>query len=596
MTAPVDVSEGSRELVDLSAEAINSLGQHLSQIGDIIANATLCPKKGDRGAAQKLKDKLELYKAYSEEVMRRKAVIEAKQKEDFERLRAWRKQTGTEGASLVEEMETLYIKVREMGGLLKQERQRVWDGHRKVQELLRVAAVKEHKLEVLADKFVQRTTDKRLEAMQRAGVCSWLQVAFSDMRYKWKAEQERERLKLEHHRKMRKARATARLDVVQRERAARMLQACVMAIQEEGLEGRRERHLEEIRRRYEDHVLVLDAQLAQAMGDEDKAKELVAEQVRRMEEAKRQAREAEKQAKLAKRDARAARDERDKALAMMRDAQEAQAAAEARADKAEKACAEAQADAANSRAEADASNAARAKAEKGQRDAEEQVRKKAKKIQSMQRILAEVGAESDSDAPPDERPPAFFVNEDGSKAPRPRTRKERMGMAYREAESARWELRLGMAAIIDRDINSSAEIDRLRTNLETAQHEVAEVRAAHEALAVDAEASAGEVQRLKSVAEAAAEAKAAAEARAAELLAVPTSPSTGSLGPTAPVFLPAPKVELPSPRFLLKTASQPAFMAPLPGEGGVHLKKLPEKLAPLRRRQRGQLGWDLGWH
>ena len=105
-----------------------------------------------------------------------------------------------------------------------------------------------------------------------------------------------------------------------------------------------------------------------------------------------------------------------------------------------------------------------------------EVRKKQKKVQSLQRMLAEIGAltapplsggtasqqtvdilpwkgaESDSDAPPDERAPAFFVNEDGTKAlaclrndgvhtghaivdepksvmqvPRPRTRKERMG-------------------------------------------------------------------------------------------------------------------------------------------------------------------------
>ena len=76
------------------------------------------------------------------------------------------------------------------------------------------------------------------------------------------------------------------------------------------------------------------------------------------------------------------------------------------------------------------------------------------------------GAESDSDAPPDERAPAFFVNEDGTKAlatlhaadrlvvseacqvvavgaglpmssmqvPRPRTRKERMGLELRASK------------------------------------------------------------------------------------------------------------------------------------------------------------------
>ncbi|CAE7832025.1 unnamed protein product [Symbiodinium sp. CCMP2592] len=56
----------------------------------------------------------------------------------------------------------------------------------------------------------------------------------------------------------------------------------------------------------------------------------------------------------------------------------------------------------------------------------------------------EKGAESDSDAPPDERAPAFFVNEDGTKA-LGAAAKDKKGMAFREAESARYELRLGMA-------------------------------------------------------------------------------------------------------------------------------------------------------
>ncbi|CAK9003786.1 Uncharacterized protein R423 [Durusdinium trenchii] len=73
-----DVSEGSRELVDLSAEvglgtrhAISSLGFHLSQVGQIISKfgalesprvqSTLPPQRGDRSAAFKLKEKLEMY-------------------------------------------------------------------------------------------------------------------------------------------------------------------------------------------------------------------------------------------------------------------------------------------------------------------------------------------------------------------------------------------------------------------------------------------------------------------------------------------------------------------------------------------------------
>ncbi|CAJ1440604.1 unnamed protein product [Effrenium voratum] len=58
-----DVSEGSRELVDLSAEAISSLGIHLSQIGQIISKSSMPPNKGDRSCAFKLKEKLEMYQA-----------------------------------------------------------------------------------------------------------------------------------------------------------------------------------------------------------------------------------------------------------------------------------------------------------------------------------------------------------------------------------------------------------------------------------------------------------------------------------------------------------------------------------------------------
>merc|ERR1719436_1149901 len=113
------------------------------------------------------------------------------------------------------------------------------------------------------------------------------------------------------------------------------------------------------------------------------------------------------------------------------------------------------------------------KAEQAQRELEDILRKKNKKIASLQRMLVELGAESDSDAPPDERPPAFFVNEEGTKVPRPRTRKERMCMAYREAETARWELRLGMAA---KEVANKKTMSRLVQDLTTSQREVKEVR------------------------------------------------------------------------------------------------------------------------
>merc|ERR1719440_2490988 len=125
--------------------------------------------------------------------------------------------------------------------------------------------------------------------------------------------------------------------------------------------------------------------------------------------------------------------------------------------------AEIERDQANNRAEK--AEALRREAEEARLQAEEDLRRKLKKIDSLQRMLAELGAESDSDCPPDERPPPFFVNEDGTRVARPRIRKERMAMAYREAEVSRWELRLGLAVMIDKDINTSHKMDALKFEL-----------------------------------------------------------------------------------------------------------------------------------
>merc|ERR1719440_325754 len=145
--------------------------------------------------------------------------------------------------------------------------------------------------------------------------------------------------------------------------------------------------------------------------------------------------------------------------------------------------AEIERDQANNRA--DKAEAARREAEEMRLQAEEDLRRKLKKIDSLQRMLAELGAESDSDCPPDERPPPFFVNDDGTKAPRPRTRKERMAMAYREAEVARWELRLGLAVMIDKDINNGQVMDRLKFELRLTERECDEVRWANKVLIAD---------------------------------------------------------------------------------------------------------------
>jgi len=604
-----DISEGARELVDITAEAVGGMGQHLSQIGDIIANAKMPPKKGERGAARRCKDKLELYKAYCLDVARRKNEIETKMKEDFIRLREWRKEAGTEGTSMIEELEILFNKVRAQEKMLEGERQKVANEKLKVCELVLLIKRKDEKHRMLSEAFINKINWSKDEIRRRAGICSWVQYNFDNIRFRFKAEQESQKLKIDYHRKMRKARAQGRLDCIRREQQQRLLQACILSIQEEAVEARHVRHEEEMRRRYEDHVLVLNGQIAQALGDEEQAKELIAEQVRRLEDAKTKAREAERLMKLAQRDARDAQAEAEKARLEARDAREAQAAAERRADAAEADAREARVEAADANARADASDGLRVKAEQATFKAEEEVRKKAKKISSLQHMLAELGAESDSDAPPDERPPAFFVNEDGTKAPRPRTRKERMGMAYREAESSRWELRLGMAAMLDKDMTSAMHIDRLRHELQFSQREVNEVREANGQLSADL---ANAEQAAREAREAALQVTRGREAWATQRLPAPevhaplpelplasSTAAASPFNPQRPLFEPALLLELPdaSPRLLLKTASQPILMPPLygserPGSGS------PEKitLAPLRKLKRPPNDWRVGWH
>jgi hypothetical protein len=613
----LDVCEGAREMVDLSADAVGHLGSHLIQIGDIIAKSTLPPGKGERGLAKKLQDKFVFYKAYCDEVARRKAELETKMADDYNRLCEWRKSAGQEGAGLLETMERLFDEARALKQKMGHEQGLVYEEKQKVQELIVVGEKKVRKFAGLAEEFVHRTLKAKIDVLRPRLFSCWVQYSFHEIRHKQKAAEEREKLKLEHHRKMRKARCQARLDVIVRSREARLLQAVFVALQEEGVEARAVRHLEMLRTQYRDHVLVLEAQLAQAVGDEEAAAKMVAEQVRRLEEARAEARESELKMKMAQRQARAAEAEAEEQKFQKEKALKAEAVALERARVAEEEAEVSRklADEATQRAEA--SDAARNRAEQSQRDAEEQVRKKAKKIASLQRMLAELGAESDSDAPPDERPPAFFLNEDGTRQPRERTRKERMGMAYREAESARIELRLGMAAMIDKEVNSAALLQRLRTELTDHQREVQEVRSHNKQLAADADAAVAAAAAAAAEADAAlaAATAAAAEAAAAKELrrtdsAMPRTPlkpnvTNSTLSTTASTLSFAPKhawgsPALTSPTFagaigaspLLRATSQPALVPAVRGDGPALMKVV----APLRKVRRAPGDWHPGWH
>jgi len=626
-----DVSEGTREMVDLSAEAINSLGVHLAQIGSLMSKSQMPPKRGNKGTAVKIKEKLDNYQAYTEEVVKRRKDLEDKMREDFERLSAWRKSSGNEGAGLVEELAALYTKVRTQDKEIKKKQEELEAEQEKVMKCTEQIALKDRKWAALAEDYCKKLVMKKAESYQRAGVCSWVQCSFDEIRFRWKAAEEKEKLRIAHHQRLRKARAQARLDVIDQERQRRLLQACMLAFQEETIEGRAEKLLSELRRRHSDEMLIMNAQLAQALGDEEKAKDLIAEQVRRMEEARKAKEEAERQAKLAQKEAREARQAEQEALRGKKKAEDERDAAQAQAREATRLMEEAQEEAREARERAEAAEQARIRAEMRQRKAEEQVRKKQKKIQSLQRMLAELGAESDSDAPPDERAPAFFINEDGTKVPRPRTRKERMGMAYREAESSRYELRIGMAAMLDRDSMNLERINTMRSDLTNLLIEVQTVRKANETLiqenqeatirSVRAEADAKEAQRRAIDAEGNASRVAWATATAsaswpsrpstsppeledlthAPLNVGPLAPSTAgvpSFSPTKPSFQPA-FGETTSPRLLMRTASTPIMMPPLHGFGSPTGEMSPGRLtslAPLRKLRKPPPEFRLNWH
>jgi len=586
-------------LVDLSADAVDHLGAHLKQISDIMAISVNPSNKGSKTTAQRLNEKLEMYKKYCAEVQRRKEAIDGKIHDDFERLRLWRLEAGTEGASMVEELQKQYDTIRVLKLDIERLEEELEGEKEKVANLIELGERKDAKIVSLREIIIEKKFIWKDERVQRALVCSWLGVTFEDVKFKFKAQQEAERLKLEHQKKMRKAACEARIKVIQIERERRLLQVVFLAFQEESVVCEMERQLFQLREKHDDEILILHAQLAQALGDEERAKELVAEQVKRMEDARRAQREAERREKEAIRAMRKALEEKEQAEKERDAAVAGQLQAEKERDQAiiDKELAEKRE--AEQRELAIAADLARAKAEKEKREAEELVKKTKRKVQNLQRMIAELGAESDSDAPPDERPPAFFVNEDGSKVPRPRTRKERMNMAYREAESARFELRLGMAAMIDKDLKNQQANLKLMRDLMVSQKEVSEVRWANKTLTVDLQ------EAVAKYLEAQDHAAAAAALRLEDpwhMNPNPEAPLASSaaaasrFSPRRPVFEPGASSRSlgDGEQFLVKTASQPILMPDIHGDGSPAAS--PEKitLAPLRKLKR-PADWRVTW-
>lgn len=596
----VDVSDGTRELVDISAEAVKTLGQHLHQIGDLINGSKISGMKpGERSAADKIREKYENYAQYQEDKEQEKAEIEQRIKDDWKRMREWRKHAGNEGQSLLDELNGYIQLVKDLKDQLETESIKLVREKEKIRDLRVVVTRKEQKMIKPCEKIVRLEHQYSDNAFLRAAMCSWVQNTFDEVRFQFRAAQEKEKLRIEHHQKMRKARARDRLNCITAETTKRLLQACFLRFQEEEVEGRHARHLYEIRAHFEDRALLLESQLAQALGDEEAAKALVEEQQRRMEAVRAECKEANRLKKIAEREKRAAMedadhqrvlckeafDERDRALRGEREAREAMEDAIAERD------------AALNRA--DKAEAARKEAEEARAQAEEDLRRKLKKIDSLQRMLAELGAESDSDCPPDERPPPFFVNDDGTKAPRPRTRKERMAMAYREAEIARWELRLGLAVMIDKDINTGQMIDKMKFEMRLTERECDEVRWANKVLIEDVNSISkvmSEMKRKERTRESACQSDEGGSmyAQYGNVPFATSSAAVSAFDPRCPQF----EADKDNPNVLKKAPSAPIFMPSLCSDSAISKGLVSEKftLAPLRKKKKPPQQWSVGWH
>merc|ERR1719183_1978663 len=107
----------------------------------------------------------------------------------------------------------------------------------KTRDLLVVVKRKELKLVKPCQKIINLEHDYSNNAFLRAAMTSWVSNTFDEVRFQFRAAQEKEKLRIEHHQQMRKARAQGRLDCIKQEREKSFLQACFLRFQEEEIEG-----------------------------------------------------------------------------------------------------------------------------------------------------------------------------------------------------------------------------------------------------------------------------------------------------------------------------------------------------------------------
>lgn len=444
--------ESSREMATLSAETASGLGFHLAQMGQIVSagNSTEAVKK-----IQTEKSRYEKYLANSKD---RRKKLELQLLEEQDNMVAYKRQMGNaKGVSLLDELRVLQKRVKELEHLLGTEKE-LLEGERRVR--VKLEAMQEASLERVKNMVKMWLSDNAAKLIPVI-VTLWKRYADSEVKFKFKEVATGKDLMVERHRKMRKDCCNRVLNSIRVTRSMRVAAWCWVGFQEELIERRQERLQAELNRRHENALKVMENQVAQASGDEEKSKAAAAEQYRMMEEAHQATERAEKQ--------------RDEARAAEVKMEEAKQAAEHRTEvalgekkqaleekhEAEVFAQEKVEETKVAKEETRVMNVEKTKALEEKKDAQLMQQQAERRNEKLTRSLNELGAESDDDEPEEDKPAPWFLDEQGVKQPRPRTRKERMAMSFNESLVMRQEMKLQLAAIIDKDLRAEDRIDKL---------------------------------------------------------------------------------------------------------------------------------------
>lgn len=473
MNADTAIVESSREMATLSAQGVTALGLHLAQMGQIVSHGS------SREAIQKIKAEHRKHESFLKSFKDQRRMLEDQLSDEQERMVEWRRKRGVgQGGSLLDELRILQKRNEELEELLGKEKD-LLAGERIFR--VRLEAMQERSQEKVKEMVKMWMSDNASKLLPIV-VQLWKRYTDSETKFRVNEVNTEGALLIERHRKMRKDCCIRVLDTIKASRARRVASMCFLAWQEELVERRYERLHDELTRRFDNEMFIMRTVVAQATGDEEKAKELVEEQNQRMNaailattEAKRERDEA-RQAELHMSEQKALVEHKISVVL----GEKAQALKEKH--EAELAVESFQQETKNAREETAKMNQNMKKALEEKEDAildrEMYQRKNAKLTAS----LAELGAESDDDEPEEERAKPWFIDEQGVKKPRPRTRKERMSMSFNETLTARHEMKLQMAAIIDKDFRQEDRIDRLTDLVRQQDHSLYELKSANQKL------------------------------------------------------------------------------------------------------------------